>query len=541
MSAGADDGWDVSDSFLSDLFDSFFTRIEILEGDWTDFEDVEDISNTIMAGLCVLCAGLAAGLTMGLLSLDSTKLELKQMTGTEAEKAAASSLLPIIKRHHLLLVTLLLFNSIANEALPIFLGALMPNYLAVFASVSLILIFGEILPSAFFTGPQQLLTAAKMAGFVWGLMAFFSPIAVPIAKLLDLAFGSDDENRGDGRISRAELEALFVLQGRRSPSMDAGDTNGVGMPAPTYQGYSAAAASPFQAEQQGLHQYEVSILTGILSLSRTKVGDCMIPLSRVYALEASLQPTPELLKTILASGFSRIPIYRSHTTSGGDSLGVSPSPSPSPPRVWLGYLLTKTLIDPSSLPPTLGSHSSNGGNWLREPLFVRPGLGLLEMLALFRQGRSHLALVCADPMAALACMRARLPCVGEAAVLGVVALEDVIERILQSDIVDETDVVDAELMPRGSLQQGGAPTVMFHGFHKARGAGGGRGGGLVNRSSREVLPFEFEQVQPQPQPQPQQQQHERSSLLAGSSGQQLRGTSWAAWLANPLGILTGNV
>jgi metal transporter CNNM len=60
----------------------------------------------------------------GLLSLDITKLEIKSITGSEREKAAAIAVLPIVQQHHLLLVTLLLFNSLANETLPIFLGAL---------------------------------------------------------------------------------------------------------------------------------------------------------------------------------------------------------------------------------------------------------------------------------------------------------------------------------------------------------------------------------------------------------------------------------
>jgi len=134
----------------------------------------------MMALICVICAGLAAGLTMGLLSLDITKLEIKAMTGSTAEKNAAISIIPIIKKHHLLLVTLLLFNSMSNEALPIFLGALVPNYIAVILAVILILFFGEIIPSAFFTGPQQLQTAARMIPFVTLLMTFLSPIAYPI-------------------------------------------------------------------------------------------------------------------------------------------------------------------------------------------------------------------------------------------------------------------------------------------------------------------------------------------------------------------------
>lgn len=119
-------------------------HIAILEGEFADFLDLEDIYNTLMAAICVLCAGLAAGLTIGLLSLDKTKLEIKTLTGTPEEIAAAEKVLPLIKRHHLLLVSILLFNSVANESLPVFLGALVPNYIAVIISVSLVLVCGEV-------------------------------------------------------------------------------------------------------------------------------------------------------------------------------------------------------------------------------------------------------------------------------------------------------------------------------------------------------------------------------------------------------------
>jgi hypothetical protein len=87
---------------------------------------------------------MAAGLTMGLLSLEKTKLEIRTMIGDSEEASAARSVLPLVKRHHLLLVTLLLFNAVANEAMPIFLEKLVPGYVAVLLSVTLVLIFGEV-------------------------------------------------------------------------------------------------------------------------------------------------------------------------------------------------------------------------------------------------------------------------------------------------------------------------------------------------------------------------------------------------------------
>ena len=47
------------------------------------------------------------------------------------EKQAAEKLMPLVEQHHWLLVTLLLCNALANEALPLFLDRLVPSWLAV--------------------------------------------------------------------------------------------------------------------------------------------------------------------------------------------------------------------------------------------------------------------------------------------------------------------------------------------------------------------------------------------------------------------------
>ena len=69
-------------------------------------------------------------------------------SSTPTERRNADRILPIISRHHLLLVTLLFVNCIVNEALPIFLDRLVSEYAAIALSVSLVLIVGEILPQA---------------------------------------------------------------------------------------------------------------------------------------------------------------------------------------------------------------------------------------------------------------------------------------------------------------------------------------------------------------------------------------------------------
>ncbi|CAL1128559.1 unnamed protein product [Cladocopium goreaui] len=78
--------------------------------------------------ICVLSAALAAGLTLGLATLEPFGLQVilasrpedcltsEERQRLRLEQQCASRILPLVKDHHLLLVTLLLFNTVANEA-----------------------------------------------------------------------------------------------------------------------------------------------------------------------------------------------------------------------------------------------------------------------------------------------------------------------------------------------------------------------------------------------------------------------------------------
>jgi len=169
--------------------------------------------------MCVFAAATAAGLTLGLLSIDKLQLEIlsspdavnwsdpSQWGVTEKEDAEemaqhqqyARRIYPVIEPHseanvgscwqnephHLLMVTLLLMNALANEALPIFLDKLMPNpIVAVLVSVSVVLIVGEIIPTALFTGEHQLKLAATMVPIVYFCKTIFAPVSWPIAWIL---------------------------------------------------------------------------------------------------------------------------------------------------------------------------------------------------------------------------------------------------------------------------------------------------------------------------------------------------------------------
>ena len=243
-----------------------------------------------MAVVCIISAGIAAGLTMGLLSLDVSKLEIKAMVGTPAEKEASKRLLPIVRNHHLLLVTLLLFNSLASESLPIFLGELMPNYVAVSVSVVCVFTFGEIIPTALFTGPNQLLIAASMYRIVHILMGFFYPIAYPISILLDYLFGNQEDIISG--INRHDLQSLIHSQLMIAPHGIDTSTSTLPPPPPIMQTPNATSGMSTQPTNLLKHT-EVALLSSILELAGCSIIEAMIPLSDVFMLSTDTLLTSE--------------------------------------------------------------------------------------------------------------------------------------------------------------------------------------------------------------------------------------------------------
>ena len=129
--------------------------------------------------------------------------------GSRTERLHALEVLPLIQNHHLLLVSLLLWNATASEALPVFLGSLVPAWLAIVLSVTLVLFVGEIIPAAIMTGPKQLQIAAKLIPVVYVVISIFFLIAYPISLVLDLLIGHDE---GVKVYNRRELTTMVSIQ-----------------------------------------------------------------------------------------------------------------------------------------------------------------------------------------------------------------------------------------------------------------------------------------------------------------------------------------
>ncbi|KAL7484227.1 hypothetical protein ACHAW6_009870 [Cyclotella cf. meneghiniana] len=164
----------------------------------------------------IIFVALIAGMLLGFLTLDPLDLRIKMQAAIDpAEREAAAAIFPIVNQNHRLLVTLLLMNAIAYECLPLFLDRLMPTYLTIVFSVTVLLIFGEIIPSAIFTVCQCI----RIKAFLFSrteqaprlVQTALNPISSPLVKLMDRLV-PDGSNENDEEYNRAELSALVRIQ-----------------------------------------------------------------------------------------------------------------------------------------------------------------------------------------------------------------------------------------------------------------------------------------------------------------------------------------
>ncbi|XP_068698745.1 uncharacterized protein [Montipora foliosa] len=324
----------------------------------------------------VLFAGLMSGLTMGLLSLDILSLKVLQRGGKPIEQKHATKILPIVEKHHLLLVTLLLANAAAVESMPIFMDRISSPIIAICVSVTAVLLFGEVVPQALCTR-YGLAIGAVMAPFVKLLMVLLFVVAWPISKLLDCLLGHEHSTF----FRRAELKELVSLH---QESTD--------------------------ANEDPLRDDEVMIIQGALEMRNKTVKDKYTPLEEVYMLDANRKLDNDTMKEISVKGHSRVPVY------DGDREKI------------VGLLFVKSLImiDPEEDTPIgdvykRGSFLTASTN---EPLF--------ELMDRFQTGRSHLCVVHKIQINEDNQVVSR--------VVGIITLEDVLELLIQEEIWDEADV-----------------------------------------------------------------------------------------------------
>lgn len=102
----------------------------------------------ILIILLISFSALFSGLTLGLMSLDKTGLEIVMSGDDPVQAEYARKIYPIRKDGNLLLCTLLLGNVAVNALLSILLSEYAGGLVGLISSTMLIVIFGEIVPQA---------------------------------------------------------------------------------------------------------------------------------------------------------------------------------------------------------------------------------------------------------------------------------------------------------------------------------------------------------------------------------------------------------
>jgi len=374
-----------------------------------------------MVAVLTLFAGMMSGLTVGYLSVDQLTMELRETTGTQMEKEYSKVILPVLSNRHWLLCTLLLMNSFAMEALPVFLDRVFSRFAAVVISVTLLLIFGEVIPQALCTGPRQIQIAAMAAPMTRFLMIISWPITFWLGKALDIILGE----QGKTRYQNQDLKALVEMHTYEALKKISEEEE--------KNPYIAREDIPKPSNTMGLSPEEANLMISALEIREKKVVEIMIHFDKVYSIKHEEPINRKKVLEILEKGFSRIPVFRNDDKT--DLIGI---------------LRIKQLIN---IDYNQNRSLKELGIRLKLPLVISPNMTLIDLLREFRKGKSHMAFITEQ----VELLQSKLglnrnnsvqfnlrynETFSEAKkikVLGIVTLEDVIEQIFNLEIMDEED------------------------------------------------------------------------------------------------------
>ncbi|XP_033014942.1 metal transporter CNNM4-like [Lacerta agilis] len=158
-----------------------------------------------------------------------------------------------------------------------------------------------------------------------------------------------------------------------------------------------------------LLKQELNIIQGALELRTKAVQHVMTPLHDCFLLNSNAILDFNTMTEIMESGYTRIPIYDKERTNIVDML----------------YVKDLAFVDPDDCTPL-----KTITKFYNHPVhFVYQNTKLDAVLEEFKKGKSHLAIVVKKNEVE-----------NEDEVLGIVTLEDVIEEIIKSEILDESDL-----------------------------------------------------------------------------------------------------
>lgn len=221
----------------------------------------------------VIVAAICSGLNVSLMTLQPENLRRKAELGDWQAK----QILPLRSNFHLTLASILLVNVAAVSATSLVLESFFNGLIAGIVTTLLMVVFGEILPQAWFTR-FAMSYCAYLSPLMRLMIIVTYPVSKPLQWLLDRLLGSEPHELH----SRQELGMIV--------------------------------SEHLGEKQSELDEDEVEIMRGALQLSEKKVKDITTQLEDVYWLKLDNTIDGHKIEEIKAENRSRIPIFNESKT-----------------------------------------------------------------------------------------------------------------------------------------------------------------------------------------------------------------------------------
>jgi len=346
--------------------------------------------NLIMLGivLLLLCfSGFFSGSETALTAASRARMHAAEKDGDNRAGIVAR----LLNMRERLLGGILLGNNMVNILASVLTTAVFTNIFgtggvalagATILMTLLILIFAEVLPKTYaISQPDKM--ALKVARPISLIVKIFAPIVSVVQMIVN------------GTLR------LFGVDTKASAWTAADDIKG---------------AVDLHLEEGGVAKRARDQIYGVLEIGELDVEEVMIHRKNVVMLDVNL-PAERIIKEVLNSGHSRVPLYQE------DQENI------------IGVLHVKDIL--KSISKANGDFSAfNAKKIMRDAWFVPETTSVVKQLRAFQQKREHFALV-VDEYGAL---------------MGVLTLEDILEEIV-GDIQDE---YDEEIEGIERLKEGGA-------------------------------------------------------------------------------------
>jgi Mg2+/Co2+ transporter CorB len=335
--------------------------------------------NASLAVLIIVVSLVAAAFFAGAeTALTAASRARMQALETGGDKRAALANRLIARRGRLISAMLLggqLVTIAASAYTTSLLVAAVGERGVVYATVimtALIVVFGEVLPKSIAIAYPD-----RVSLLIAPLVAFFVTVFGPIVSAVEL-------------LVRGILRLLGVSLGERETGVSGAE--------------ELRGAVDILHREGGVARDDRDMFGGLLELAEIPVGDAMVHRTNMRTIDAELPPE-ELIREVLASPYTRMPIWR------GDPDNI------------IGVLHAKDLFR---------AFAAAGGDASRikaadialEAWFIPEATTLRDQLQAFLRRKTHSALVVDE----------------YGVVLGLITLEDIIEEIV-GDIKDEHDVI----------------------------------------------------------------------------------------------------